>query len=174
MAVVLNATPGASTANAYATLAQANTYHEAHVSGATWASATDDQKNRAIAQATRELDAYLVWDGAATSLTQSLAWPRLGLYDPDTGAAVDSATIPDRLVSATAEQARLLLGGDRAAELDQQAQGLKALTAGSVSLTFKDDATARQVVASSAYQFVSYWCRVKQAALGGPVPLIRV
>lgn len=174
MAVIVNATAGAADANAYCTLVQADAYHEAHVAGAAWAAATEDERNRAIVQATRELDAYLAWDGAATSLTQALAWPRLGLYDPDTGGLVDSASIPDRLVAATSEQARLLLAGDRAAELDQQAQGLKALTAGSVSLTFKDSAAPRQVVASSAYQFVAAWCRVKQAALGGAVPLIRV
>jgi hypothetical protein len=174
MAVVLIATPGAANANTYATLSEANTYHESHVASAAWDAATDDQKNRALVQATRELDAYLLWDGFASSTTQALAWPRTGLSDPDTGASVSGTTLPDRLIYATSEQARLLLAGDRAAELDQQAQGLKALTAGSVSLEFKDDAAPRQVVASSAFQFVAAWCRVKQAALGGPIPLIRV
>ena len=59
MAVSIDATAGGASANSYMTLAQADAYVDAMVLGtdaAKWSSATDDQKNRALATATQRLD----------------------------------------------------------------------------------------------------------------------
>ncbi len=170
----LNATPGAPGANSYATLAEANAYHEDRVAIAAWAAATDDQKRRALIQATRQLDAYLEWYGVATFSTQALGLPRLGLYDPDTGATVDPQTIPARAVWSVSEQAAANLAADRAAELPQHAQGIKSISpGGGVSIEFKDGAIVRPALVSAAFQYVTCWGRMTQASLGGAVSLAR-
>jgi hypothetical protein len=179
-------TPGAADANAYVSLAEAEAYCEQHVAGAGWlAEADDDKKAAAILQATRELDAYVQWSGSPTySSTQALAWPRLGLYypaglaDPNTWRAVDANEIPVRLKRACAEQARVLLaGGDRAAELDQQVQGITKMdVGGAVAIEFggATGALPRQVLAPAAWAYVACWGVMRQPGRGGAVPLVRM
>lgn len=174
MPCAIDATVGGATSNSYATAAQADAYHEAHVSGATWAAATDDQKCRALVQATRHLDAYVEWDGYASSTTQALAWPRTGLYDPNTQAALSSAALPDELIWATAEQARWLLTSDRAAESTAETQGVTRIAAGSVELEFAPTSGTRlSVLAPAAFQFIAQWGTQRQKGRGGPVALER-
>ena len=136
--------------------------------------ATDDQKCRALVQATRQLDAYVEWDGYASSTTQALAWPRIGMTDPSTGASIASSVLPQRLVDAVAEQARWLLAGDRAAELDQRAQGVTRIAAGSVELEFDRNAAGPSVVAPAAWALVASWGRRRHSPTGGAVALERV
>jgi len=177
MAATIIATPGASDANSFATLAEANTYHEAHVSGAAWADLDADARNRALIMATRHITAYAVWLGAPSSSSQALPFPRTGLVNPDNGAAVSSSTIPDRLKWATAEQARLLATADRSQEQGTAVQGITAIKAGSVELEFAKATTPGgigQVVAPSAWQFIACWGYLEQQGMGGAVKLARV
>ena len=86
MAISIVATPGAANANSYLTLAEAEAIIDGLVQDAdviAWASATTDQKNRALFTATQRLDRerYL---GARATDTQSLQWPRTGVRKPDT------------------------------------------------------------------------------------------
>jgi hypothetical protein len=86
MAVVIVATVGSASANSYLTLADAQTIIDGLVEDAdvtAWASATTDQKNRALYTATQRLDRerYL---GARVTDTQALQWPRTGVRKPDT------------------------------------------------------------------------------------------
>ena len=86
MAVVIAATVGSASANSYLTLADAQTIIDGLVEDAdvtAWASATTDQKNRALYTATQRLDRerYL---GARATDTQALQWPRTGVRKPDT------------------------------------------------------------------------------------------
>lgn len=183
MALTLIATPGSATANAYCTLAEADAYCEAHVAGAAWADLDESVKLAAIIQATRELDSYVEWTGAPTAIgTQALAWPRCGMYAPNAGlvdpsswSPISSTEIPVRLKNACAEQARLLSVADRAAELEQQVQGLtKLAVGGDVSMDFQQGALPRQVIAPSAWAFISWWGTMRQSSRGGSVPLQRV
>jgi len=154
-------TPGASTANAYCSIAEADAYHDGHVGGSVWAALTTDAKTRAIMQATRMLDAYVVWDGYATKVAdgQVLAFPRAGLVDLNTDLEVDDETIPTNVKYACAEQARLLAQSDRSLELAQQAQGLSMLSAGGVVLTFQQNAPGREAIAPSVWALVRQWGR---------------
>lgn len=86
MAVVIVATVGSASANSYLTLADAQAIIDGLVEDAdvtAWASATTDQKNRALYTATQRLDRerYL---GARATDTQALQWPRTGVRKPDT------------------------------------------------------------------------------------------
>lgn len=172
----LEATPGAPTANSYATRAEFRTYHAAHVAFEASEDLEDDAVDRALQQATRQIEAYVTWRGWATSPTvQVLAFPRTGLYDPNTAAPVASNTIPQRLKDACCEQARLLLASDRSLETSQGQQGLRRLKAGSVDLEF--DATVAggvlQTIAPSAWQFIACWGLLIQQGQGGAIPLSR-
>lgn len=136
MAVTLDATPGSASANSYATLAEANAYHESHLYGSVWTAAADALKTNALITATRLLDENVVWVGWPTSAGQALGWPRAGGLQRS-GYAIQSGEIPVALKNATAEFARLLIdagampnsGGDIPV-------GLKRIKAGSVELEY--------------------------------------
>lgn len=108
MALVLNATPGDAAANAFVTLAEANTSMDARLNAAAWTAATDDTKNRGIVEATRELSSKN-WIGGRVTTTQALAWPRQWATNPDAPPFAvqwfDIAIIPPRIKDATIELA---------------------------------------------------------------------
>jgi hypothetical protein len=138
-------TPGASNANAYVDLATADQYHSDRPAvGTTWSSATDVDKMQAILWATKLLDSLYDWTGWVIDDTQSLLWPRTGMYYRN-GYYVPSTVIPTELQYATAEYARQLLVSDRAGDNDVETQGIKSLKAGPVALEFKDGVTAKVV-----------------------------
>ena len=76
MALVLVATPSADDANTYATLAEAETYHETRLHNDDWNSAASADKNKALAWATRLLDDLIDWFGSKTDVYQPLLFPR--------------------------------------------------------------------------------------------------
>jgi len=169
MACTIDATPGGATANAYCTIAEASAYNETHVSGATWAAASDDAKCRTLQTATRLLDNYVTWSGAPTTTTQALAWPRIGmlepnyaLIDPINFATIPSTDIPNNLKKAVAEYARLLLGNDPTAPSETELAGIASLRAGNVELTFRSPSeaaasTSRAVLPSSVMAYIRAW-----------------
>jgi len=135
MAVVLIVEDGTSKtdANAYISLADADTYHEERLHVDTWtaSTSTDDIKNRGIVQATLLLDSLVNWSGSNVDDDQALRWPRDGVYTPD-GDEVDNDSIPTFLKNATAEYTRLLIASDRQA--DPSTAGFKELRAGSLKM----------------------------------------
>jgi len=104
MALVLDASVGASTANTFVTAAEMTTYCEGRLNATAW-SATAAQEP-ALVEATRELS-MLRWKGSTASETQSLAWPRLYVQNPDSSAGndFDSGVIPQRVKDATCDLA---------------------------------------------------------------------
>lgn len=139
-------TPGSALANGYVTVAEADQYHlDRPAVGSTWALATTDQKVAAILWATKLMDSLWEWEGYASDGVQVLQWPRGGILKPTGWAWFDLNVIPDEIKDATAEYARQLLVSDRAGDSDIETQGILSLTAGPVSLTFKDSVTAKVV-----------------------------
>ena len=136
MPVTLVATPSAANANTYCTLAEAEAYHESRNFVSAWTAATDDEKNRALVNATRLIDHWYEWRGYPTTTTQALQWPRNSVLDHLQWSYLDSHAIPPALKEATAEFARQLIEVDRSAQLPQVDQGLSSLTAGPISLSF--------------------------------------
>jgi len=101
MAVVIDATVGGANANSYLTLADAQAIIDGFVEDAdvtAWASATTDQKNRALFTATQRLDRerYL---GARATDTQALQWPRTGVRKPDTYINTYAVGFPFRITT---------------------------------------------------------------------------
>jgi hypothetical protein len=104
--MALITTAGSATADSYATLAQASTYHTAQ-NNAAWAAADTTSQEAALRRATLWIDATYRsrWIGERVNgRSQSLDWPRYGVTDVD-GWAVDYATIPAEIVSATCDAA---------------------------------------------------------------------
>ena len=143
---VLDPTPGSPTANAYVTVLVADQYHlDRPAVGSTWEIATVDQKTAAILWATRLLDNFWTWNGYPTNATQALAWPRTGLIRRHGWGSLPSGEIPVEIQFATSEYARQLLVSDLAANSDIESLGITSLTAGPVSLSFKDSVVAKPV-----------------------------
>jgi hypothetical protein len=150
------ATAGASNANSYETLLEAQAYFDARLPVAGWDDA--DDQNVLLLMATRVLNAIAMpfkqlipasggnpayyrirrtWTGAPATTTQALAWPRTGMYDAN-GNAIPSNVIPQALKDAESELAGQLGTADRTLDNDVIVQGITSVRAGSVALTFKD------------------------------------
>ena len=101
MAISIDATVGGANANSYLTLADAQAIVDGFVQDAdvtAWATATTDQKNRALFTATQRLDRerYL---GARATDTQALQWPRTGVRKPDTYINTYTVGFPFRITT---------------------------------------------------------------------------
>lgn len=156
----LIATPGDVNANSYATLEEANTYFRHRLPLPTlWLETNDPDgspSERALVMATRLINIWAsgakrtfrengvsyrsvgrTWTGEIASSTQALAVPRIGLVDRY-GRTLASNVIPTELKEATAELAGQLLISDRSLDNDVAIQGITSVSAGSVSVSFKD------------------------------------
>jgi hypothetical protein len=101
MPISINATVGSASANSYLTLADAQAIIDGFVEDAdvvAWASATTDQKNRALYSATQRLDRERFLGARATD-TQALQWPRTGVRKPDTYVNTYAVGFPFRITT---------------------------------------------------------------------------
>jgi hypothetical protein len=138
--MALIATPGAADANSFSTLAEFNAYLTTHVNGAAVASKTDAEKEAALVTSTRTLGSMFVWRGTGATATQALEFPRVGLWTRN-GFALASDIIPKEIKDATSELARLLLAGNaESATGSSGTSNLSQLTAGPVTLKFREGA----------------------------------
>lgn len=138
--MALVATVGASTANAYDTLANANTYFASgdHPKYSTWNALTDAEKTSYLIQATRQIDALKIngpkYTTTATSGVpdQALKFPRAVDYDDGT------TFIPVRVKHAMFEQALFLADNLAGSEerLNLQRQGVKSFSLGDLSESY--------------------------------------
>lgn len=92
MTLVLNATPSDPAANSYATVAQAVAYAEGRLNTDDFIGLSVAEQERALVDATMRIDQW-DYDGTASTSTQALKWPRLGLSTAD-GYDVDGTVIP--------------------------------------------------------------------------------
>lgn len=119
--------------NSYATVSEADSYFEDRLDVAAWTSANPTQKAQALVTATRLID-ELDWTGTAVSDTQTLAFPRNGVYfDPRLGSDVilDETSVPSRIIVAIYELAYHLLNNDG---LLDDTGTVKNLSIGSIKL----------------------------------------
>jgi hypothetical protein len=101
MPIAIDATVGGANANSYLTLAAAQAIIDGFVQDAdvtAWASATTDQKNRALFTATQRLDRERFLGARATD-TQALQWPRTGVRKPDTYINTYAVGFPFRITT---------------------------------------------------------------------------
>jgi hypothetical protein len=111
MTVTVVATAGASNANSYLSVAAADDLANLYLGTLNWASASTDNKGRALIMATRYLD-ELSYVGSRASTTQSLLWPRTDAECGDW--SFTSNEIPQPIKQATFDLAEHLLGDSTA------------------------------------------------------------
>ena len=101
MAITIHHTGGATNANSYLSLSDAQDLIDGLVEDddvAAWASATTDQKNRALYSATQRIDRERFLGGRADD-TQALQWPRTGVRKPDTYINTYAVGFPFRITT---------------------------------------------------------------------------
>lgn len=152
----LIATAGASNANSYCTVAEADTYHETHLYATAWTDADDDNKAIALIWATRLLDDTMAWNGTPTDSTQALRWPRFQVLDREGINYLPDDVIPVWLKNATAEFARQLISADRTAD---RGYGIKSVQADVVSMEF-DKQDVKPVLPESVISMVRLYGEV--------------
>lgn len=123
----------------YATLAEADAYGAAR-GWTDWAALTDAAKELRLTDAAVYLDTSYTWKGIVASTAQPMAWPRGGVIDNE-GREIPSNVYPTRLKHAQIELARL--ASEALVATDTQGE-VSSLTAGSVSVTFKDGQTVNE------------------------------
>ncbi len=130
-------TPAAANANSYASVEEADSYHEGHLYASGWESASDTIKTAALVMAARLMDRWpRAWTGNASTETQAMGWPRLDMLTRN-GFPIASGEIPIDLKNAQAEFARQLISEDRTEDAAVILQGITRLKAGPVELEFK-------------------------------------
>jgi hypothetical protein len=167
---------GKADANAYASAADGDAYHEGHLYGTAWTGATAEKKAAALVMATRLIDALFQFSGVRTKATQALQWPREDCPDPDANADVVGQrfvlpdVVPPAVVAATCETARALLIEDRTG--NPPGEGLKFSALGDLQQSF-DKGDRRPMIPHLAIAMVSKFGTLLNRK-SGAVPLARV
>lgn len=150
----IDATAKGATSNSYATLAQADQYHDNRVaSGTTWGGSSENEKIRALLWATELMESLWDWNGAVTNTTQVLAWPRSGLWDRNNN-ALDEDTLPQPVIDAQSEFARQLLVSRRADDNPTEQESLEELKAGPITLKFSESGTYNKIVPDAVFHLI--------------------
>lgn len=158
--MALIATAGATNANTYATMTQAEDYIENRLHTENWDDSDDNDRESALIWATKLLDRLCNWDGTRVSADQALRWPRSYVYDPD-GNSLDASTIPQFLVDAVTEFALFLIGSDFTITYDRSTSPYKQLEAGPLNVVFNADAgsiTKKSMIPESVWIIVRPYC----------------
>jgi hypothetical protein len=121
---------------------------------------------------TRLIDKMWEWISIRTDALQALDWPRVGVLAENRLTTIDDNVIPQALKDATAEFAMQLITEDRTLDSDIETLRLKALRAGSVSLTFDKGVTAK-VVPDAVFYLIPEWWGSLRARKQRSIPLVR-
>jgi hypothetical protein len=94
----------------YATTIEGDAYFAGKLHMSAWDEATEDQRNRALIEASTRID-QLKFRGSKTSEAQALAWPRVIMSADEETIINDGTTVPARVKNAACEIAYALLDG---------------------------------------------------------------
>lgn len=97
-------------ANSYISLEDADDYFENKFQNELWVNLTDEEKQQLLVTSTNRLDAE-TYTGYKTVSTQSLQWPRYGIFDRD-GYPYGHDEIPNNLKKALCEYCHFILSAD--------------------------------------------------------------
>lgn len=139
MSLTIETGAGIAAANAYVDPAGATaaTYFAAHAYASAWLTATAEEREAAVGQATRTIDASFDFKGRPATQSQGLKWPRSGVVvDHRT---IASNAIPRALQEATLELALALLIRDRSSDTGGAQEATKiGLGDGALELEFAE------------------------------------
>ena len=135
---------GLPNANSYISQAEGDAYFEAHLYGDSWTNASTEDKDKAMAHATRLLDAHTNWrTGSKKTANQALQWPREGAYKD--GFEISPSVVPVEVKNATAELAMLMISNNLTADVDQNNLNSITLGKGALEIEFNDSRPKRQI-----------------------------
>lgn len=167
MALVLDATPKATTANSYLTRAEADVFLlEQRLHASEWQAASGANKDAALVWATSLLDVAYAWHGSPTTIEQALRWPRVGITDAD-GQWWSQDTIPKPIKWATAEFAYELLRKNRVKESALGGLGFDRATIGPLSVSINKDMLSMDLIPAYIRQVLDLYGSAEGPAHGG-------
>jgi len=120
--------------NTYVSLADATTYLDDSINSTAWAFLDPDSQTRALISSFRILEKQR-WQGSKTDPLQTAEWPRTGVVDCE-GTAVDSAVVPDDIVSAQIELAYYLSQNPTFEADGTTGSNIRSLHAGAASIDY--------------------------------------
>jgi hypothetical protein len=136
--MALIATPGATNANSFVTLAEFNTYLSERLFSETASGASEPKKESALIMSTRLIGRWFIWNGAVWTQTQSLPFPRIGLVNAN-GQPIPEGVIPVELKEAVFELAIFFLNaGTTDPTQTGDTDNISKLKASSIEITFRD------------------------------------
>lgn len=150
---------GLTNANSFASVAEADTYHEDR-NNTSWAEADNADKEAALIKATQYLvlTYYGMWSGERVNRLQSLPWPRFDAFDAD-GFDYPSTIVPEPLKNATAELALRVIDGDENLVVDVDTSGeitAESVKVGPIAVSEKYASVKGQ---QKRYTVVEQWVR---------------
>jgi len=131
--MALNSTIGASDANCYPSLVEANAYFVDRAHAEAWEEV--ENQTQMLITASSQIDWYITWKGTRVTGTQSMDWPRSGVYDK-VGELYPEDVIPNDVKIAVYELALSSFTVDRTA--DGGLAGLSEVKAGSLMIKTDD------------------------------------
>jgi hypothetical protein len=105
MAIILDATVGGASSNAYVTVARGNQLMELLPHATEWFTDETIYPEQLLTHATTLIDRVMMFNGSRTSTSQRLEWPRTGIANVRTGVTIASNIIPEFVELATVEWA---------------------------------------------------------------------
>ena len=136
-----------SSTQSFATLEQANTYHSEKLHSSAWSDALNEDKEKALKQATKKLS-QLNWRGDPLEVDQAQAFPRV-INRAGFGVVYE---FPNFLVSATCELALFLLKNDTAGA---GADNIKSVSLAGMKVDFSDGAKkTTDVIPDEVWQYI--------------------
>ncbi|WP_461366953.1 DnaT-like ssDNA-binding protein [Candidatus Darwinibacter acetoxidans] len=130
--------------DSYVTLAEAEDYFDGKLHTSEWDNAGDADKEKALRQATKEIDRQLLKGRKATD-TQELAFPR----HPDT-------EVPEVVKEACCEEALALLERGNSQRRKLQQEGVQSFALGNMSETYAAG-TGKGLLSQEAKELLQPW-----------------
>ncbi len=130
--------------NSYIDIAEANEYFAGRLHAESWGETSDADKEKALRQATKEIDRLLLKGRKATDV-QALAFPRY----PDT-------EVPEAVKEACCEIALALLERGNSQRRKLQQEGVQSFSLGNMSETYAPG-TGRGLLSQEAKELLRPW-----------------
>ena len=138
MALVVETGSGLASSESYASLDDANAYHEAF-GNASWGDLDSDVQEQALRRATEFMEGRYgpLWSGFRATSTQALAWPRIGVRIKSLLGGINclSTVVPSAVRRACCS---LALRAATKALIADQGQRKSSVTVGPITTTFAE------------------------------------
>lgn len=156
--MALDVTVGGASSDSYVSLAEAATYFGARFGTDAWDALSDANKEKALKQATREVDSHLFL-GRRNYWSQALQFPRAYPYHREEPRQSTAVEIPTSVKHATCEQALFIVQhattGGRSPIQSLRSEGVVSHRVGSLAQNF--EGATQGVLGPGAKTYLTKW-----------------